>query len=125
MIYFNVRTVEKKFVRQSGLKRHSASVHSTKKIVCEFCDKLFTRKDNLLHHLNNRNCERKLEKEVRKRKRADLTVSSKKKKAQLSTSAKNSVASPKNSTTVPEHCYGNSTTVPENSEKIFLSPKDS
>ncbi|GFY76836.1 uncharacterized protein TNIN_16681 [Trichonephila inaurata madagascariensis] len=94
------------------------------KIVCEFCSTPFTRKDNLLHHLNNRNCERKLEKEAGKRKRVDLTVSSKKKKTQLSTSAENSAAAPKNSTTVPDH-----SAVPENStvvpEKIFLLPKES
>ncbi|GFY45699.1 hypothetical protein TNIN_448451 [Trichonephila inaurata madagascariensis] len=121
----------KKFVRQSDLKRHSDSVHSTEKIVCEFCGTPFTRKDNLLHHLNNRNCERKLEKEAGKRKRVDLTVSSKKKKTQLSTSAENSAATPKNSTTVPEHSAvpENSTVIPENSdvvpEKIFLPPKES
>ncbi|GFY28159.1 hypothetical protein TNCV_4394931 [Trichonephila clavipes] len=57
------------------LKRHSDSVHSTEKIVREVCGTPFTRKDYLLHHLNNRNCERKLEKEAGKRKRVDLTVS--------------------------------------------------
>ncbi|GFY48725.1 hypothetical protein TNIN_1481 [Trichonephila inaurata madagascariensis] len=77
------------------------------------------------------NCERKLEKEAGKRKRLDLTVSSKKKKTQLSTSAENSTAAPKNSTTVPKHSAvpENSTAVPENSdvvpEKIFLPPKES
>ncbi|GFY43967.1 hypothetical protein TNIN_420481 [Trichonephila inaurata madagascariensis] len=55
------------------------------------------------------NCERKLEKEVGKRKRVNLTVSGKKKKTQLSTSAENSV--PENSDVVPE--------------KIFLPPKES
>ncbi|GFY04450.1 hypothetical protein TNCV_4415381 [Trichonephila clavipes] len=71
-----------------------------------------------------RNFERKLEKEAGKRKRVDLTVSSKKKKTQLPTSAENSAAAPKNSTTVPEY-----SAVPENSdvvhEKIFLAPKES
>ncbi|GFT94376.1 histone-lysine N-methyltransferase SETMAR [Trichonephila clavipes] len=50
------------------------------------------------------NCERKFEKEVGKRKRVDLTVSSKKKKTQLSTSAENSAAASKNCTTVRECC---------------------
>ncbi|GFW00153.1 hypothetical protein TNCV_2914351 [Trichonephila clavipes] len=113
----------KKFVRQRDLKRHSDSVHSTEKIVSEFCDTPFTRKENLLHHLNNRNCERKMEKKAEKRKRVDMTVSSKKKKTQLSTSAENSAAAPKNYTTVPEH-----SAIPKNSkavpEKIFLPPKE-
>ncbi|GFY67335.1 uncharacterized protein F54H12.2 [Trichonephila inaurata madagascariensis] len=104
---------------------------SNVKIVCEFCGTPFTLKDTLLHHLNNRNCERKLEKEAGKRKRVDLTVSSKKKKTQLSTSAENSAATPKNSTTVPEHSAvpENSMAVPEKfdvvPEKIFLPPKES
>ncbi|GFU32296.1 hypothetical protein TNCV_2409021, partial [Trichonephila clavipes] len=76
------------------------------------------------------NCERKLEKEAGKRKRVNLTVSSKKKKTQWFTSAENSAAAPKNSMTVPEHSAvsENSTAVPENSdvvpEKIFLPPKE-
>ncbi|GFY33711.1 uncharacterized protein TNCV_4594231 [Trichonephila clavipes] len=41
-------------------------------------------------------CERKLEKEAGKRKRVDLSVSSRKKKTQLSTSAENSTADPEN-----------------------------
>ncbi|GFT60225.1 c2H2-type domain-containing protein [Nephila pilipes] len=115
----------KKFAQPSDLKRHKDSVHSAEKIVCEFCGTSFTRRDNLLHHLNNGNCQRKLQKEAGKRKRLDLTISSRKKKSQLSTSAENSAAVLENSTTVPE----NSTTVPENSdddlEKISLPPKES
>ncbi|GFY42396.1 hypothetical protein TNIN_238641 [Trichonephila inaurata madagascariensis] len=88
----------KKFIRQNDLKRHSDSVNSTEKIVCEFCDTSFTRKDNLLKHLKNKSWERKLEKEAGKRKRADFSVSSKKKKTQLSTSAENSTVVPENST---------------------------
>ncbi|GFY48656.1 hypothetical protein TNIN_449981 [Trichonephila inaurata madagascariensis] len=99
-------------------------MHSTEKIVCEFCDTSFTRKDNLLKHLKNKSCGRKLEKEAGKRKRVDLSVSSRKKKTQLSTSAENSAAAPKNFTTVTE----NSTAVPETStavpEKFFLPPKE-
>ncbi|GFV84473.1 hypothetical protein TNCV_5007351 [Trichonephila clavipes] len=128
---FQSRDCRKKFVRQSDLKRHSDSVHSTEKIVCKFCATPFTRKDNLLHHLNNRNCERKLEKEAGKRKRVDLTVSSKKKKTQLSISAENSAAATsENSTAVSEHSAipENSTAVPENGnvvpQKIFLPPKE-
>ncbi|GFU54069.1 c2H2-type domain-containing protein [Trichonephila clavipes] len=86
----------KKFVRESDLKRHRDSVHSTEKITCKFCYTSFTRKDNLLKHLNNKRCERKLEKEAGKRKRVDLSVSSRKKKTQLSTSAENSTADPEN-----------------------------
>ncbi|GFS99950.1 hypothetical protein TNCV_4196351 [Trichonephila clavipes] len=93
----------KKFVRQSDLKRHKDSGYSTEKIVCEFYGTPFTRKGSLLHHLNNRNCERKLEKKAGKRKRVDLTVSSRKRKTQLSTFAENSAAAPKNSSTVPEY----------------------
>ncbi|GFX60351.1 uncharacterized protein TNCV_4741071 [Trichonephila clavipes] len=85
-----------KFVRESDLKRHRDSVHSTEKITCKFCYTSFTRKDNLLKHLNNKRCERKLEKEAGKRKRVDLSVSSRKKKTQLSTSAENSTADPEN-----------------------------
>ncbi|GFT98582.1 hypothetical protein NPIL_232841 [Nephila pilipes] len=70
--------------------------------------------DNFLHHLNNENCKRKLEKEVRKRKRVDLTTSSRKKKSQLSTSEKHSPAVPENSTAVPE----NSTVIPEKSTSV-------
>ncbi|GFT46540.1 hypothetical protein TNCV_3184021 [Trichonephila clavipes] len=96
----------------------------------EFCGTPFTRKDNLLHHLSNMNCERKLEKKVRKRKKLDLTVSSKKKKTQSSISAEISAVEPKNFTNVPQHSAipENSTAVPENSvvipEKIFLKPKE-
>ncbi|GFX18408.1 c2H2-type domain-containing protein [Trichonephila clavipes] len=86
----------KKFVRERDLKRHRDSVHSTEKITCKFCYTSFTRKDNLLKHLNNKRCERKLEKEAGKRKRVDLSVSSRKKKTQLSTSAENSTADPEN-----------------------------
>ncbi|GFT32300.1 hypothetical protein NPIL_647461, partial [Nephila pilipes] len=115
----------KKFAQPSDLKRHKDYVHSTEKIVCEFCGTSFTRRDNLLHHLNIGNYQRKLQKEVGKRKRVDLTISSRKKKSQLSTSAENSAAVPKNSAVVPE----NSTTVPEDSddvpEKISLPPKES
>ncbi|GFS85344.1 hypothetical protein NPIL_308241 [Nephila pilipes] len=129
----------KKFAQPSDLKRHKDSVHSAEKIVCEFCGTSFTRRDNLLHHLNNGNCQRKLQKEAGKRKRLDLTISSRKKKSQLSTSAENSAAVLENSTTVPENSTTvpensttvpeNSTTVPENSdddlEKISLPPKES
>ncbi|GFT80850.1 chromo domain-containing protein [Trichonephila clavipes] len=65
-----------------------------------------------------------------KKKRVDLTVSSKKKKTQLSTSAKNFAAAPESSTTVPEYSAipENSTAFPENSdvvpEKIFFPPKE-
>ncbi|GFX65737.1 hypothetical protein TNCV_4094291 [Trichonephila clavipes] len=76
--------------------RHKDSVHSTEKITCKFCDTSFIRKDNLLKHSNNKICERKLEKEAGKRKRVDLSVSSRKKKTQLSTSAENSTADPEN-----------------------------
>ncbi|GFT43821.1 uncharacterized protein TNCV_2547781 [Trichonephila clavipes] len=86
----------KKFVRERDLKRHRDSVHSTEKITCKFCYTSFTRKDNLLKHLNNKRCERKLEKEAGKRKRVDLSVSSRKKKTQLFTSAENSTADPEN-----------------------------
>ncbi|GFW24195.1 c2H2-type domain-containing protein [Trichonephila clavipes] len=86
----------KKFGRERDLKRHRDSVHSTEKITCKFCYTSFTRKDNLLKHLNNKRCERKLEKEAGKRKRVDLSVSSRKKKTQLSTSAENSTADPEN-----------------------------
>ncbi|GFX46923.1 hypothetical protein TNCV_4040671 [Trichonephila clavipes] len=86
----------KKFVRESDLKRHRDSVHSTEKITCKFCYTSFTRKDNLLKHLNNKRCERKLEKEAGKRKRVDLSVSSRKKKTQLPTSAENFTADPEN-----------------------------
>ncbi|GFU13991.1 hypothetical protein TNCV_4050791, partial [Trichonephila clavipes] len=121
----------KNFVRRSDLKRHSDSVHSTEKIVCEFYCTPFTRKDNLLHHLNNRNCERKLEKEVGKNNESGFDFSSKKKKTHLSTSAENSAAATKNSKVVPEHSSvpENSTAIPENSdvvpEKIFLPTKES
>ncbi|GFU57791.1 c2H2-type domain-containing protein [Trichonephila clavipes] len=93
----------KKFVRESDLKRNRDSVHSTEKITCKFCYTSFTRKDNLLKHLNNIRCERKLEKRSGKRTRVDLSVSSRKKKTQLFTSAENSTADPEN---------------------IFLSPKE-
>ncbi|GFX63391.1 uncharacterized protein TNCV_3619941 [Trichonephila clavipes] len=86
----------KKFVRESDLKRHRDSVHSTEKITCKFCDTSFTRKDNLLKHLNNKRCGRKLEKEAGKRKRVNLSVSSTKKKTQLFTSAENSTVDPEN-----------------------------
>ncbi|GFX24780.1 c2H2-type domain-containing protein [Trichonephila clavipes] len=86
----------KKFVRESDLKRHRDFVHSTEKITCKFCDTSFTRKDNLLKHLNIKRCQRKLEKEAGKRERVDLSVSSRKKKTQLSTSAENSMADPEN-----------------------------
>ncbi|GFU32312.1 hypothetical protein TNCV_1733841 [Trichonephila clavipes] len=65
-----------------------------------------------------------------KRKRVNLTVSSKKKKTQWSTSAENSAAAPKNSMTVPEHSAvcENSTAVPENSdvvpENIFTTKRE-
>ncbi|GFT44579.1 hypothetical protein TNCV_2808161 [Trichonephila clavipes] len=81
---------------QPGTHWHRDSVHSTEKITCKFCYTSFTRKDNLLKHLNNKRCERKLEKEVGKRKRVDLSVSSRKKKTQLFTSAENSTADPEN-----------------------------
>ncbi|GFV51308.1 hypothetical protein TNCV_2490791, partial [Trichonephila clavipes] len=64
-----------------------------------------------------------------KRKRVNLTVSSKEKKTQWSTSTENSAAAPKNSMTVPEHSAvcENSTAVPENSdvvpENIFYHQK--
>ncbi|GFW94136.1 hypothetical protein TNCV_1978761 [Trichonephila clavipes] len=86
----------KKFVRESDLKRHRDSVHSTEKITCKFSDTSFTRTDNLLKHLSNKRCERKLEKEAGKRKRVDLSVSSRKKKTQLSTFAEKSTADPEN-----------------------------
>ncbi|GFS84476.1 hypothetical protein TNCV_4606591 [Trichonephila clavipes] len=60
-----------------------------------------------------------------KRKRVDLTVSSRKKKTRLPTFAENSAAAPKNFSTVPE----NSAAVPENSTAILensaASPKNS
>ncbi|GFU80620.1 c2H2-type domain-containing protein [Trichonephila clavipes] len=65
-------------------------------MTCKFCYTSFTRKDNLLKHLNNKRCERKLEKEAGKRKRVNLSVSSRKKKTQLFTSAENSTADPEN-----------------------------
>ncbi|GFT21994.1 hypothetical protein NPIL_247471 [Nephila pilipes] len=108
----------KKFAQPSDLKRHKDSVHSAEKIVCEFCGTSFTRRDNLLHHLNNGNCQRKLQKEAGKRKRLDLTISSRKKKSQLSTSAENSAAVLENSTTVPENSD-------DDLEKISLPPKES
>ncbi|GFS76242.1 hypothetical protein NPIL_522471 [Nephila pilipes] len=108
----------KKFAQPSDLKRHKDSVHSAEKIVCEFCGTSFTRRDNLLHHLNNGNCQRKLQKEAGKRKRLDLTISSRKKKSQLSTSAENSAAVLENSTTVSENSD-------DDLEKISLPPKES
>ncbi|GFT40180.1 uncharacterized protein NPIL_688351, partial [Nephila pilipes] len=108
----------KKFAQPSDLKRHKDSVHSAEKIVCEFCGTSFTRRDNLLHHLNNGNCQRKLQKEAGKRKRLDLTISSRKKKSQLSTSDENSAAVLENSTTVPENSD-------DDLEKISLPPKES
>ncbi|GFX63327.1 uncharacterized protein TNCV_3619301 [Trichonephila clavipes] len=114
--------------RESGKKlaqKAIDTVQSMRKLYASFAvHHLPVYKDNLLHHLDNRNCERKFEKEAGKRKRVDLTVSSKKKKTHLSTSAENSAAPPKNSTTVPEHSAvtENSTVVPE---KIILPPKES
>ncbi|GFT00697.1 hypothetical protein NPIL_550981, partial [Nephila pilipes] len=105
----------KKFAQPSDLKRHKDSVHSAEKVVCEFCGTSFTRRDNLLHHLNNGNCQKKLQKEAGKRKRLDLTISSRKKKSQLSTSAENSAAVLENSTTVPENSD-------DDLEKISLPP---
>ncbi|GFX99838.1 c2H2-type domain-containing protein [Trichonephila clavipes] len=93
---FQCADCSKKFVRERDLKRHRDSVHSTEKITCKFCYTSFTRKYNLLKHLNNKRCERKLEKEAGKRKRLDLSVSSRKKKTHLFTSAENSTADPEN-----------------------------
>ncbi|GFU94182.1 hypothetical protein TNCV_4162601 [Trichonephila clavipes] len=97
MLSFNVRIVVKNSSEKVILKKAQRdSVHSTEKITCKFCYTSFTRKDNLLKHLNNKRCERKLEKEAGKRKRVDLSVSSRKKKTQLFTSAENSTADPEN-----------------------------
>ncbi|GFW99332.1 uncharacterized protein TNCV_3981561 [Trichonephila clavipes] len=121
--YKRKRKKQKKFISSKARKR---------KLYVSFAENhLPVYKDHLLHLLNNKNCESKLEKEAGKRKRVDLTVSSKKKKTQLSTSAESSDAAPKNSTTVPEYSAvsENSTVVPENSnivpENIFLPPKES
>ncbi|GFV91504.1 hypothetical protein TNCV_2384641 [Trichonephila clavipes] len=84
----------KKFVRESDLKRHRDSVHSTEKITRKFCDTSFTRKDNLSKHLNNKRCESWRKK--REKERMDLSISSRKKKTHLSTSAENSTADPEN-----------------------------
>ncbi|GFV05319.1 hypothetical protein TNCV_225301 [Trichonephila clavipes] len=58
-------------------------------------DSIHVRAD-LVSPVSVRGCERKLEKEAGKRKRVDLSVSSRKKKTQLSTSAENSTADPEN-----------------------------
>lgn len=62
---------DKQFCRKSDLKRHRDSIHAAQKISCEFCASTFTRKDNLIHHLNNGNCRRKQEKQNKKRKSDD------------------------------------------------------
>ncbi|GFU00864.1 c2H2-type domain-containing protein, partial [Nephila pilipes] len=120
----------KGFNTNYNLKRHTLQVHEKKySHQCPDCSKKFAQPSDLKRHKDSvhsaeKNCI-KLQKEAGKRKRLDLTISSRKKKSQLSTSAENSAAVLENSTTVPE----NSTTVPENSdddlEKFSLPPKES